>query len=88
MSASRRPTLASRMAATRSSWSSSSSMMGSGSSDASVGSSTPLDQIKAAMNADVTDAAQQGACHVMSCQHMQHLLCTLPCPSLLVIRVE
>jgi len=49
VSASRRPTLASKIAATRSSWSSSSSMIGSGSSDASVGSSTPLDQIKAAM---------------------------------------
>ena len=47
-------------------------MMGSGSSDASVGSSTPLDQIKA-MNADATDAAQEGACHAPSYQHMQRL---------------
>ena len=37
-------------------------MMGSGSSDASVGSSTPLDQIKAAMSADATDAAQESTC--------------------------
>ncbi len=50
-----------------------------------MGSSTPLDQIKseAAMNADTTNAAQEGACHAPSCQHMQHLLCALPCSSLL-----
>ncbi len=51
-------------------------MMGSGSSDASVGSSTPLDQIKAAINADASGAAKDGACHApFSSAHAAHPVC-------------